>query len=65
MQTGAPLGRLYGAIQDLSQCIMYLIKMGGLLSVSMLSVGDEKPVTSLTPMEKTRPPDEPDPKEEV
>ena len=38
--------------------------MDGLLSISMLDVAEEKPVTSLTPMEKTRPPNEPEPWEE-
>ena len=39
---------------------MYLIKMDGLLSISML----EKPATSLKPVEKTEPPDEPESWEE-
>ena len=63
MQSGAPLGRLCGAVQDLCRCLTYLIEMDGLLSISMLDVAEEKPTTSLKPAEKTRPPDEPEPRE--
>ena len=43
---------------------MYLIKTSGLLSITMLDVAEEKPMTSPKPTEKTWPPDEPEPQEE-
>ena len=55
LQSEAPLARLCGAVQDLCQCLMYLIKTDGLLTISMLDVA-EKTTTSLKPVEKTRPP---------
>ena len=64
MQSGTPLGRLGGAIKDLHQCLTYLIKMDDLLSISMLDVAEEKPLTSLKPTEKTGQPDKPEPWEE-
>ena len=64
MQSGAPLGRLCGAVQDLCQCLTYFIEMDGLLSISMLDVAEGKPMTSPKPAEKTGPPDESEPQEE-
>ena len=47
VQSGAPPGRLFGAVQEFHRCLMYLIEMDSLLSISMLDVAEEKPAPSL------------------